>query len=310
MAILLTIFLYAVWSSIFPLGKMALEIAPPIFLTSSRMLLAGVLIILYLLLKKRDSLKLSLKQIFSLLLLGLFSIYLTNVCEFYGLKHLTAAKTCFIYSLSPFFTALFSYIHFKEKMDGRKWLGLMIGFIGVLPVLMIQSGSENLLQAFSFISWPELAVMGAALFSVYGWVLLRLAVKNQTISPIAANGISMLFGGFLALIHSLTTEGWSPIPISLENLPKLTSLLLTMTLISNVLCYNLYGYLLKRYTATLLSFVGLLSPIFASVTSWFLIGEEPSWIIFLSTALIASGLYIVYQSELRQGYILKKVKSA
>jgi drug/metabolite transporter (DMT)-like permease len=79
--------------------------------------------------------------------------------------------------------------------------------------------------------------------------------------------------------------------------------LLVMTFISNIFCYNLYGYLLKKFTATFLSFVGLLSPFFASLYGWILLGETPSLTIFLSTGIVAIGLWFVYQAELKQGYI-------
>ena len=55
--------------------------------------------------------------------------------------------------------------------------------------------------------------MAAALCTSYGWVLLRLAVKDS-ISPLMANGISMLIGGLIALLHSYLVEPWSPIPVS------------------------------------------------------------------------------------------------
>lgn len=310
MALSLTVLLYAIWSSMFPLGKMALAYAPPIFLTGARMLLAAAILLGFVFFKNRSALRLSRKQIFSLFFLGFFSVYLTNICEFWGLRYLTAAKTCFIYSLSPFFAALFSYIHFKEKMTPSKWLGLLIGFLGIIPVLMTQSGSEGLFKAVGFISWPEIAIMGAALFSVYGWVILRLVVKDEATTPTVANGISMLFGGCLALYHSFFIESWAPLPVALSDIPSLLRLLLIMTFLSNVLCYNLYGHLLKRFTATLLSFVGLLSPIFASISSWVLLGEKPSWLIFLSTGVIATGLWIVYRAELKQGYIKKEAPLA
>ena len=82
-----------------------------------------------------------------------------------------------------------------------------------------------------------------------------------------------------------------------------------MVLISNLICYNLYGVMLKRYTATFLSFMGLLSPIFASISSWALLGEKPSWIIFLSTGVVSLGLWIVYRAELKQGYIVSSKAS-
>ena len=66
--------------------------------------------------------------------------------------------------------------------------------------------------------------------------------------------------------------------------------------------------MLRRYTATFLSFMGLLSPIFASLTGWLFLGEPISWVIFLSTGIVSIGLWIVYYAELKQGYIQKTVK--
>ncbi|MBF5059405.1 DMT family transporter [Candidatus Neptunochlamydia vexilliferae] len=308
MSIFLVIFMYAAWSSVFSFGKMALENSPPVFLTAFRMLFAAILLLGWLFIKNRSSLKIGKKQILPLLALAVFSIYLTNILEFWGLQHLTAAKTCFIYSLSPFFAALFSYIHFGEKVNLKKFLGMMIGFAGFIPVLMLETGSEGLLSAFSIFSWPELAIMGAALFSVYGWVLLRIIVKNQTLSPLYANGYSMLLGGTMALIHSLVIDNWSPIPVTAGHMLPFAQGIMIMTLVSNILCYNLYGFMLKKYTATFLSFMGLLSPIFASINSWILLEEAPSWQILLSTSVVSMGLFIVYQAELKQGYIVKKGK--
>lgn len=311
MSMALVVLMYATWSSIFSLGKMTLQYAPPVFLTGFRMTLAGLLLLLYFALVKRSSFKFDKKQWFSLILLAFFSIYLTNILEFWGLQYLSAAKTCFLYSLSPFFAALFSYIHFKEKMNGRKWIGLAIGFLGFIPVLMTQTGSEELLNAFSFFSWPTLAIMGAALFSVYGWILLRMLVKEgEAIAPPLANGVSMLLGGIFAFIHSFFVDSWNPLPVVAHQGGSFLQGALLMTLISNIICYNLYGMMLKRYTATFLSFMGLLSPIFASLTGWLFLNETPSWTIFLSTAVVSSGLWIVYRAELKQGYIVSNKAKA
>lgn len=305
MSILIVILMYAGWSSMFSLGKMALEHSPPLFLTGSRMLLAGVILLGFLALKNRSSFKLSIKQWASIGLLALFSIYLTNAFEFWSLQHMSAAKTCFIYSLSPFFAAFFSYLHFGEKMNRRKWLGMAVGFAGIIPVLAIQKGGNELLTGIFYLSWPELAMIGASLCTVYGWVLLRLIVKNSTVSPFMANGLSMFIGGSLALLHSYLVESWNPIPVAKSALLPFSQGLLIMTLISNIICYNIYGMMLKRFTATFLSFMGVLSPIFASIASWFFLGEPLSPIIFLSTGVVSLGLWLIYSAELRQGYILK-----
>ena len=301
--------MYGAWSSVFALGKIALEKSPPLFLTGVRMVFGAALLLGLLLIKNRSLLKIRKRHLLPLAAFAIFSIYLTNILEFWGLQHLTAAKTCFIYSLSPLFSVLFSYLHFREKMTVKKSIGMGIGLAGLIPILALKTGDESFFHAFGVFSWPELAVMGAVLFSVYGWVLLRLLVKNQELSPLYVNGYGMLFGGTLALIHSALVDPWTPFPVAKGDGTSFIQGTLLMTLISNGLCYNLYGYLLKRYTATFLSFMGLLSPIFASLSGWILLGETPSWEMFLSTPIVSVGLFLVHQAELGQGYILKK-KSA
>lgn len=305
-AIGLSIFLFAIWSLSFPLGKYALEFCPPIFLTAFRMLLGSAMIYIILFFTDRKSFRITKRQFFSLFLLGFFSIYITNILEYWGLVHLTAGKACFIYSLSPFFTAFFSYLHFKEKMNLRKWIGMLVGFCGIVPVLLTQTGSEGFLKAFGFISWPELAIIGAVLFSVYGWVLLRISVKEDSVSPLMANATSMLIGGSMALGHSFLVEDWNPTPILAGSFWPLAKVVLLSAILSNVIGYNLYGYLLKKLTATFLSFVGLLSPIFASIASWMILGESFSPPIVIATSIIGTGLYLVYKAELGQGYIVSK----
>ena len=138
-------------------------------------------------------------------------MYLTNACEFWSLSQdISAAKVCFLYSLSPIFAVFFSYIHFKEKMSLKKWLGLGIGLLGFIPVLLAEKTKET---AFFIFSWSEIAIFGAAIFSVYGWIILRLLVKdNDELSPLHANGYSMVIGSFLALAHSFLVENWAPVP--------------------------------------------------------------------------------------------------
>ncbi|MBS0648144.1 MAG: EamA family transporter [Verrucomicrobia bacterium] len=305
MSIAVVIFMYGIWSSMFSLAKIALQYSPPVFLTGVRMTLAAVILLGYLFLRNRSSFKLERRQLLSIAFLAFFSIYLTNILEFWALQFLSAAKACFIYSLSPFFAAFFSYLHFGEKINKTKALGLCIGFLGIIPVLTLQTGAEELVNAFSFFSWPTLAIIGAAMSSVYGWVLLRLMVKDQMISPMMANGSSMLIGGLMAFIHSFFSDSWHPTPIAAGSFTPFLGWTLLMAFVSNILCYNLYGFLLKKYTATFLSFVGLLSPIFASLHGWLFLGEPLSALIFLSTAIVCIGLWIVYAAELKQGYIIK-----
>ncbi len=306
MQIFIIFLTFFVWSTSFTLGKNTLEYSPPLFLTGVRMFLAGLIILGFLAVKKRSDLRLRKQQLFPLFLFALTAIYLTNAFEFWGLQYLTAAKTCFIYSLCPFFSAFFSYLQFKEKITGKKLLGLIIGFVGFLPILIHRSDGEKLLGGWHFLSWAEIALIIATLTSVYGWILLRKLGKEDKMSPLTANGYAMLFGGIFALIHSSISENWNPFPVS--NYSSFFVGVFSMILISNLICYNLYGWLLKRFTATFLSFAGLTTPLFAAFFGWLILGETVSWIFFVSIGVISFGLWLVYSEELRLGYIVRKKK--
>ncbi|NGX43230.1 MAG: S-adenosylmethionine/S-adenosylhomocysteine transporter [Chlamydiae bacterium] len=299
----LIVLLYALFASVFTISKTGLQYTEVFFFVGTRMLLGGATMLLFLYFFQRDKIVLKKKLFWSLLLLAFFNIYLTNVCEFWGLKYLTSFKTCFIYSLSPFIAALFSYLILSEKMTSKKWLGLGIGFLGILPVLLHETTSEEGIGHIFFFSWAEIAVMIAAASSVYGWILLRQLVKEEGMSPVMANGVSMLMGGGMALTHSYFAENWNPVPV-LEFFPFLECTIL-LIIISNLICYNLYGHLLRNFTATFMSFAGFITPMFTALFGWWFLGEDVTSSFFLSAIVVFFGLSMFYQEELKQGYYVQ-----
>lgn len=292
----LVILVYALFASVFTTAKTGLLYASPFFLVGSRMAAAGALLLAYQYLFHRSAFRFAWKDLKIILLMAVFTIYLTNVFEFWGLKYLTSFKTCLIYSLSPFLSALVSYFSLGEKLSGKKWLGLLVGFAGVIPIFLSQTDIEEQAGSFLIFSWAELAVVAAATCSVYGWILLKKTVGERGYSPIMANGMSMLIGGGMALFHSALVESWNPVPVTDFSGFLLCAAILIV--VSNFICYNLYGYLLKRYSATFMSFAGLTTPLFTALFGWVFLGESVSLSFYLSFAILFTGLLLFYQEEL------------
>ena len=291
----LILLLYALFASVFTAAKIGLEHAEPLFTVGFRMLLASFLLLAYY--KWRYSHirvpRHCYRQLFGL---GIFNIYLTNALEFWGLQYLSSSKACFLYSLSPFLAAFLSFCLLGERLSLKKSLGLLVGFTGFFPLLYEKAQGE-LLQ-FAFISSAELALIGAASATVYGWILMRQLVEKG-LSPILLNGFSMLLGGLLALGHSLLVESWKPIPLYGDW--KIFSVsCLWMIFSSSLVCYNLYGYLLKRYTVTFMSFAGFITPFFVSIFGKIFLQESLERHFFLSAAMVFAGLALFYWEELQK----------
>lgn len=300
--IILVFFTHFLLSIIFPVGRLAVTVSSPIFFTGVRMTLAGI-ILLGFQLSKGKLVLLKKEYVVPIILFTVFGIYLTNVPEFWALKFLPAAKASFIYSLSPFVSALLSYICFNERMNLQKVLGMGIGLIGFLWMLSYDAPGEIALCPIGLFSWGEIAMITAAIATAYGWIVARPLIRAKNCSPVEFVGLGMLVGGIVSLLNSYMVEVWNPLPIFTYS--TFFICLAFAVLCSSVLGYVLYVYLLQFYTTTFLSFAGFVEPFFAAITSWFLNGEYVTWRFFGCSILVFIGLSIFYQSELKQGYILK-----
>ncbi len=295
----LVILLFALFASLFTLSKTALGYSEPFFLIGSRMFLAGLILLAHQFVFKHAHIKMSMKHLLPLLLLGLVSIYITNIAEIWGIQYMSSAKACLMYSLSPFVAALLAFLVLKETMSGKKWLGLVIGFFGLMPILFDMSSADQLSKDLVLFSWPELSILTAVVASVYGWILLKKIVHEFKFSPMLANGFSMLIGGVFALAHSyLSGEHWDPVPIIDGQYKPFLECAVWMLLISNIICYNLYGHLLKRFSATFMALAGLITPLFASLFGWYFLDEVISWHFYASMFIFSVGLFVFYQAEL------------
>lgn len=294
----LVILLFALFASLFGLNKETLNYSEPFFLIGSRMAFAGLLLISHQVIFNRDGLlKIKIADLTPLFLLGFVNIYLTNIAEIWGIQHMASAKACLIYSLSPFLAALVAYLVLKERLNSKQWLGLCIGFLGLIPIFMAKSSGTEMSMQIAWLSGAEIALLIAVLSSVYGWTLLKKLVQTHHYQPLLANGISMLIGGLLALLHSyLAGEAWTPIPVTA--LKPFMHNTLWMCLISNIICYNLYGYLLKYYSATFMAFAGLITPFFAAFFGWYFLNELISWHYLVAILIFLIGLTLFYQEEL------------
>ncbi len=290
--IVLAVAMYSFFGLSFVVGKDTLQYVGPFFLTGVRMVFAAVIILLLQLLVNKKQFIWPKGAVLDILMLSLFNIFLTNVLEFWGLQFLSCYKTCYLYSLSPFLAALFSFIFLKEKLSRLKIWGLIIAFIGFFPLLVYKEASSS--QKF-FISPAEWALLGAAVATVIGWVSMRKIIYVKKYPPLMANGLSMLIGGVLSFIPSLIFEGFRPIPVS--NWPLFLQGMVMIALINNVVGYNLYAFLVKKFTVTLMTFIGFVTPLVTALFGWIFLKEPVTILFFISYAVVLVGFFLFSREE-------------
>jgi drug/metabolite transporter (DMT)-like permease len=287
------ILLQLLFSIAFIIFKKSMPYGPPFFLVGTRLIIAGIILLVaqYFLNRKSFSL---LKDNWHLILsAAIFNIYITNAFEFWALGCVTAAKASFIYNFSPFVSAFLGYILLDEKMTLKKWIGLTIGILGLLPLLLTSSSYCELESSHvGFLSTAELALLVAAGATSYGWISIKQLIHQKHVPIILANGISTLIGGTIALTQSAFIETWPAM-----NNEYLWFYILAAVVVSQLLAYNFYAGLLFKYSATFMTFTGFSMPFFTALLGWLFLGETVSYAFYVSNIIVFIGLCVFYIEE-------------
>lgn len=302
---ILLIVMNLAYALLFPLSKIALNYSSAMFLTGFRMTFAGLLVVLYQYVVRRNHFHLPTGTL-SLLLLksAVTGIYVTNVLDFWGFNYMTATKSCFLYNLYPLAAAFFGWFYFHETLTLKKWAGLGLGLMGALPMVFgnqaeqMPTAVNSYFLASSGIPLPEIAVLTAIIFSTYGCAVTRHIVCEKKYDSVMTNGLIMLIGGIMALIHSLFVETWNPVPVS--DMRGFLASSFGMMLVSNVIGNTAYIELLKRYSMTFLSFTAFSEPLLTAVLDRLFFNVHMPHTFYLSVAIVFLGLYLFYQDELRR----------
>ena len=111
----LVILLYALFGFTFTLGKVTLFYARPFFIIASRMLIGGAGLLAYLYFNKHIRCVTTnerLALLYSSCSLWHLSPYSLRA---WALQYMSSTKAAFIFTLMPFFTALFAYFFIKKN---------------------------------------------------------------------------------------------------------------------------------------------------------------------------------------------------
>ncbi len=288
-------FLYAVLASTFIFAKKALAYARPFFLIGTRMLIAGSFLLGYQYFFNRKNFRIKKEDLWTFFRVSLYHVYFAYMLEFWALQYVSALKTTIIYSATPFIAAILAYFLLHERLSIRKVLGVIIGLCGIIPALLAQATGVEATLELHRISLPEVILLFAVISASYAWFIVSdLMKKNYSFGFI--NGVAMFAGGALSMITAVFTEGLAS-PVS--HVGPFLGWLALLILCSNIIFYNLFSWLLKRYSITFLTFAGFLCPSFATLYEWLFMGGTITWHYFASLVLIILGLYIFYKDELK-----------
>ena len=179
----------------------------------------------------------------------------------------------------PLFAGVIEWLATKRRPTPRWFLALGIAGVGLVFVGVARGGTSEV--GLSGVLLALIAGMAYALYSVAGSRVIAAGASFQ-------GSMGSVFGaGALPLLVILSVTG-GPLVSQVDNLTRGVYLALGPL----VLAYLLFGYALTRASASLVTLVTLLEPVFATILAVVLLGEALPIIGWIGIALLVSGVAV------------------
>jgi len=260
--------LYLIWGSTYYAMRVALETMPPFLMAGPRFLVGGLAI--YAFVRARGASAPTMQQWIASAKVSALLLVIGNGAIAVAQKHHVASSTAAVLVASmPIWAAVFARLY-GVRSSGREWIGLVLGFAGV--VLLRMSGAISL-------NFAALIVLAAPLAWALGSVWMkRLPLPEGTM----ATATQMITGGLaMLLLAGVTGE-------RLHALPSLRSFvaMLYLMVFGSIVAFTAYNWLLRNVRPALATSYAYVNPIVALAIGA-LIGHEPVGALTIAAAAVS-----------------------
>ena len=270
---------YFIWGSTYLALRFGIESFPPFLLVGVRFTVAGI--ILYVVMRFFGAPNPTQKQWLGATVVGILLPALGNGTVTYVQQTVSSSIAALAIATAPIWMAIFSSIY-GHKINAREWLGIAVGFVGIILLNLGGSLKGDFLSAF-------LLIFAAASWS-YGSVLGKhLGAKQAMPEGLMGAACQMLMGGLVMLLVSLLYGDTWPAQIS----AKSWGALVFLVVLGSLVAYSAYMYLLKTVRPLVASSNTFVNPIVAFAVGIAFAGEVVTSTEYAALGVILVGVYLV-----------------
>jgi drug/metabolite transporter (DMT)-like permease len=275
-ALLVTFF----WSTSWILIKWGLQEIPPLTFAGLRYVLAFLILLPGLWVKRAEVRALSAGRWAQLAALGLVFYALTQGGQFLTLTHLDAIPFSLILSFTPLLVAAGGRIGLREKLSPVQWIGVVLTLGGAALYFVPAGALRGAALGFALAGMTLCANTAASLLG-------RFVNRSRGLSPIVVTTLSMGIGAVCLLGAGLGTQGLPPMTW------RSWALVLWLAGVNTALAFTLWNHTLRTLSATESSVINNTMLIQIAVLAWIFLGERLGGVEILGLAIVAGGTLLV-----------------
>ena len=284
------------WAGNAVVGRLVVGHMPPVMANAVRWALVAVLMApwVWRVLRQHHALRLRASY---LMLIGTLGVGSYNALQYLALRTSSPLNVTLIAASMPMWMMLVGVVGFGQRATPRQLGGALLSCSGV--VLVMSQGSWAQLRAVQLVPGDLLMLLAALLWSIYSWLLVRKPVSMQ--GEPAWNWaeflwLQVLFGVVWATVcagvESAAVGHSHAWPADAHAWGTLVFGLLFIAIGPSILAYWGWGQGVRAVGPTVAAFFSNLTPVFAAVWAWALLGTAPHWYHPCALLLIGAGIVL------------------
>ncbi len=268
------------------LVKLATD-APAAIIANYRLLLAVLIMLPFILLKKRVELTRLTKRDWIFTSLAGISLALHFIFWFESLNYTSVASSVVLVTLQPIFAFIGTYLFFKERFSAGAVISMIIAIFGST---IIAWGDFRVDEEALF--GDILAIIGAVMITIY---FLFGQTVRKTMSVMSYTFVVYGIGALTLLVYNLIIQNEFTGYDSDHWL-----IFLALAIIPTFFGHTLFNWAIRWVSTSIISMGIIFEPVGASILAYFILGEQISWSQWLGGTIVIFGLFLFIASTRRK----------
>ena len=275
-----------VWGTTYLGIKVCLETIPPFLMGGIRYVVAGTLLAAFLKARGRSLPPVSAWK--RMAVLSFFTLLAGNGGVVWGEQYISSGLTAVFIATSPFWmVSVDALLPNGPKLHVRQWLGLLIGFGGILILV-----------------WPDVAIGGASARNIIvgavsvqlaclGWAIGSAYTKRHVMPDdvLGSAALQMAFGGIWMLAVGTALGEWPSLSFTMRT----GSMMVYLTVVGALVAFAAYSYALQHLDMAIVSLYSYVNPVIAVILGVLILAEPFHMRMVVAAAVILVGMVTVKQ---------------
>ncbi len=275
------------WGTTYLAIRVGLETLPPTLFGGLRFLLAGTLLLAFVV-WRGERLPRG-REWLSLALIGVLLLGVGNGVVVWAEQWISSGMTALLISTSPFWVVGAERLgRGGERAGPRVLLGMLMGFAGMAllvgPELFGAQLDARFLLGFVLLQVGCASWSGGSVF----------AKRHPTeVAPLMSAAVQMLAGGAALTLVGTAQGEWASFGFS----PRSLGAFLYLVAFGSLVAYSAYTYAIRKLPLSLVSTYSYINPVIAVLLGWLLLSEPMGWRVVIATAVILAGVALVKAAQ-------------